>query len=362
MVAHVIPTEESVQALARLQTTQNSAATPRKLDKTYKSEWKRYKVWVTMNRVNLMIPPGDKFITRGNIDLYFSDQVAYRHKILPTTARRALCALQAYADDLEYIDGSEKMELESNSVKRALEAQKRRYIEHMSDKIEDPHGNLPTNVLTEGDTLRVISACIKSPNWRDLCLSWTTCEQTFLRNHSIRKLKLSDLCHNTTHGPSREEGNMDSQMMSYILQKGIHKERATKKRVAGAWRHKNYMKCAIGHLAMNLMCRLHSDADLDFFKHTSDWMKEPLIQGWKDEKAAQKAYNAVLDRVGVSWGKVTHLRKAGMEYASSRGELGEKEVASMSKHQTDQIGKVYFTELFGPVLRVMSGHPKGDPV
>jgi hypothetical protein len=369
MVAHVIPTEESVQALARLLTTQNSEATPRVVDKTYKSEWKRYKVWVTMNRVNLKIPPGEKFITRGNIDLFFSDQVAHRHTIQPTTARRALCALQAYADDLEYIDGSEKMELESFSVKKSLEAQKRRYLAHISDKIEDPHGNLPTNVLTEADTLRVISACIKSPNWMDLCLSWTTCEQTFIRNHSIRKLRLSDLCHNTTHGPSTEEGNMDSQMMSYILQKGTHKEKGTTKRVAGAWRHKNYMKCSIGHLAMNMMCRLHSDADLHFFKYmngpkkgTSDWMKEPLIRGWNNDNAAQKAYNTVLNRVGVSWGKVTHLRKAGMEYASARGELREKDIASMSKHQTDKIGKVYFTELFGPLLRVMSGHPKGDPV
>jgi hypothetical protein len=369
MVAHLIPTEESVAALARRLTTENSEATPRKLDKTYVREWKKYTQWVEINRANFIIPAGDKFITRVNIDLYFSHVVAHRHDVLPTTARRALCALQVYADDVEYIDGSEKMELESVSVKKALEAQKRRHYEHMSDKIVDPHANLPTNVLTEAETVEVITECVKSPNWRDLCLSWTTCEQTFIRNHSIRQLTLSDLCHNRTHGPSTEEGNIDSQMMSYILQKGVHKERATIKRIAGAWRHKFYLRCAVGHLAMNMMCRLHSDVDLHFFKHlngpkkgTSDWMKEPLIQGWKDEKAAQKAYSTVLDRVGVSWAKVTHLRKAGMEYASARGELGEKAIESMSKHQTEKLGKVYMTELYGPVMRVMSGHPKGDPV
>jgi hypothetical protein len=43
---------------------------------------------------------------------------------------------------------------------------------------------------------------------------------------------------------------------------------------------------------------------------------EKLIQGWKDDKAAQKAYNTVLDQAGVSWGKVTDLRKASMEHAS----------------------------------------------
>jgi hypothetical protein len=132
MVAHLIPTEESVAALARRLTTENSEATPRKVDKTYQLEWKRCTQWVIVNRANHIIPAGDKFITRGNIDLYFSHVVAHRHDILPTTARRALCALQVYADDVEYIDGSETMAVESVSVKKALDAQKRRHYAHMS--------------------------------------------------------------------------------------------------------------------------------------------------------------------------------------------------------------------------------------
>lgn len=87
---------------------------------------------------------------------------------------------------------------------------------------------------------------------------------------------------------------------------------------------------------------------------------EKLIQGWKDDKAAQKAYNTVLDQAGVSWGKVTDLRKASMEHASSRGELDEAAIGSMSKHTTSKLSKCYHTELFPPTLRVMSGFNKND--
>jgi hypothetical protein len=363
------PTQESVAALARHRTTQNSRATPRAMDRSYVREWNLYKEWVLLNRANNIIPAGAKFITTENVDLYFSESVAFHHVVIPATARRILCALQAFANDVEYIDGSQELDLESYSVKQALKSQSRRHDDHKGGQIEDPHSNLPTDVLSEADTLRVIAACINAPNWRDLCLSWTTCEQTFIRNHSMRQLTLADLRHNTTHGPSTDEDSIDSHMMSMIMQKGRHKERATKKRVVGAWRHKNYMKCSIGHLAMNFMCRFHSDADLNFFKHLNgadkgkcDWMKKPLIQGWRDENAVHNAYIAILRRVGVAWAKVTHMRKAGMEYASARGELGEKAVASMSKHQTDKISTAYVTELFGPTLRVMAGFPASDPV
>jgi hypothetical protein len=77
------------------------------------------------------------------------------------------------------------------------------------------------------------------------------------------------------------------------------------------------------------------------------------VEGW--DKAVQKAYNAVLDQAGVSWGKVAHLRKAG-----SRGDLDEAVLGSMSNHTTSKLGKCYHTELFPSLLRVMSGFDKDD--
>ena len=362
-----LPTQTTVAALAQQLTLRNSLENPLKVDVTYQREWKKYISWVTTNRQNNVLPPGDKYLTRSNVDLYFSHIVAARHDIIPDTARRTMSSLQSYADNVEYIDGTEKFEMESIIVKRALETQRRLHLDHVNRQIVDPHENLPTDVLTQSETREVLRIILVDHplNWMDLALSWTHCESTFDRNDTMRKLRFSDLRHNTTHGPV-EEG-IDSLMMSYILQKRVHKERSKKKRITGAWRHKDYIRCSTGHLSMNLMCRLYGNADLNFYKNLNgpkkgrcDWQDEKLIQGWKDDKAVQKAYNTVLDQAGVSWGKVSHLRKAGMEYASSRGELDEAALGSLSKHTTSKLSKCYNTELFPPVLRVMAGFDKDD--
>ena len=54
------------------------------------------------------------------------------------------------------------------------------------------------------------------------------------------------------------------------------------------------------------------------------------------------------------------MRSAGIEYASSVGELDQAAVATMSKHQQSVMDKVYMTELYGPLLRVMSGFKVED--
>jgi hypothetical protein len=55
-----------------------------------------YNLWVTMNRQNNVLPAGDKYLTRENVDLYFSHIVANRHDIQPATAHRTMSSLQSY--------------------------------------------------------------------------------------------------------------------------------------------------------------------------------------------------------------------------------------------------------------------------
>ena len=141
--------------------------------------------------------------------------------------------------------------------------------------------------------------------------------------------------HNNTHGPS--PAGPGSQMIGIIYDKHGHKENQSHTCVLGAWHHKEHLRCFTGHLAMNLFMRLHSDSQLNFYKANTpgekqSWWKVPLIQEWKDQKAADKSYCSILKHCGVHWEKCTHLRKAGPEYASSRGELLPSEVATMSKH------------------------------
>jgi hypothetical protein len=90
------PTQTTVVSLARKQTLRNSLATPKDVDKTYEREWKKYNLWVTMNRQNNVLPAGDKYLTRENVDLYFSHIVANRHDIQPATAHRTMSSLQSY--------------------------------------------------------------------------------------------------------------------------------------------------------------------------------------------------------------------------------------------------------------------------
>ena len=85
------------------------------------------------------------------------------------------------------------------------------------------------------------------------------------------------------------------------------------------------------------------------------WWNIKIGKDWKDTKVAGTTYQRLLDQCHINLGKVIHMRSAAIEYASSIGELDQAAVSTMSKHQQSQLDKVYMTELYGPLLRVMSG-------
>ena len=106
-----------------------------------------------------------------NVDLFFSHEVAI-HNIKPETARHVLSALQKYTGEPQHFV------VESNVVRQALECQKRLFLQRLSNKVIDPHRNLPTNILSEDDHRKVIKKLLleNQPYWKDLLLSWTGCE------------------------------------------------------------------------------------------------------------------------------------------------------------------------------------------
>ena len=79
---------------------------------------------------------------------------------------------------------------------------------------------------------------------------------------------------------------------------------------------------------------------------------------WKDTRLSGTAYGRLLKDCDITWGKIINMRSAGIEFASSQGELDGGAVSTMSKNQTNKLEKSYLTELHPPVLRVMSGHTK----
>jgi hypothetical protein len=142
-------------------------------------------------------------------------------------------ALQIYADDEEYTDGSVTFVVESPVVVKALRSHRVLHEQRKFNMVRDPHLNLPTDVLTEKETDCICREALQGSNWKDMHLSWTTCDQTFLRHDSLRR----HLCLNDTHGPSvcNDDnfgvgyGWLDDRCITYILDPYIHKDRHKKR-------------------------------------------------------------------------------------------------------------------------------------
>jgi len=116
------PTRASVAEQARQAAVSNTARLPQNQDRTYNNEWQNFCIWVNRMRHENIIPLGNVYLTRENVDLYFSTVVVER-KVQPTTARRVVSALQKFADTQEYIDGTESFTVDSLAVMWALTTQ-----------------------------------------------------------------------------------------------------------------------------------------------------------------------------------------------------------------------------------------------
>ena len=308
------------------------------------------------------------------VDLYFAQVVALR-VVKPATARRAVSALQWQADKDEYLGERVRFVVDdSQCVKDALRAQERLYNQHLENSIEDPHDKLPTDTLSRQDSRRVISTVLAESraNWQPLCICWMGSEAMMLRNASMRKFTLPDLLTILdTHTP-RDDGPFDRQMLALVYRPGTkHKERQKKKRVVGSWRHKDYVQCFTGMVAMSLFIRLYANATLNFRtgqgeNHPPAWYNIMLVEGWTSQSAAYEAYSEIMAYLRISWEKVTHLRKASTERASRK--LVPFEIKSMTKHATrggnngesSRFDESYMTELHPATLNVMSGFEKNE--
>ena len=175
----------------------------------------------------MLVPDGNRFITREVVDLYFAQVVALR-VVKPATARCAISALQWQADKDEYLGERVRFVVDdSQCVKDALRAQERLYNQHLQNSIEGPHDKLPTDTLSHQDSRRVISTVLAESraNWQPLCICWKGSEAMMLRNASMRKFTLPDLLTILdTHTP-RDDGPFDQQMLALVYRPGTkHKE------------------------------------------------------------------------------------------------------------------------------------------
>lgn len=337
------------------------------IDNTYVREWRKFREWIDDERENGRIPAGPKYITRENVDLYFAEVVAFKNTTTDTAARVAQ-ALQKYADVLEH-QGEARFVVRNDSVNTSLKAQKSRHEAAIANNDEDPHKNLPTAVISPGEHMKALHSIVVRRDWQDFQLSWNMCDATFIRNSSFRKLRLCDLkLDKESHGPPPNGGPGRRRSMSYVLRPGgAHKDRFKYTHMVGNWRHKEWIRCPTGALAVNLMVRLRyiHHNELNFLVPADDeaaetrpmWWKKRLVQRWPEGdpgyKAAAKAYKEVLTANAINFCKVTHLRKSGMDNAGSRGVVNEQ-VGAMSKHRKDKQAR-YDPQLNDCVMHVQAG-------
>ena len=340
----------------------NVRDTAPKADASYIREWNRFKSFVDARRGNHQLPHGDKYLTRNNVDLYFTTVVAHRNNVMPESARRVVSALQYFSRFDEHPTSDFVVDA-SIHVTNSLQAQSRRYFDYVSQQVmKEPHANLPTNILSDDDHRKVLDVIFEGrghPNWQDLALSWNCCTQTYVRGQSLRSFQFADLRLDEAH---KREGGDGSRILSIVLRQGQHKHKADKTRVVGCYRHREFMRCTTGILAFVMFERLHYNRDIEFYVDKcggSKWRNTPLIGGWKDRRSHAAAYESVLRVANVSWSKVTHMRKAGMEQSSVFGDLSTDEQATMSKHKTEKVYR-YVTELYAPVMKVMAGFARAE--
>ncbi len=90
---------------------------------------------------------------------------------------------------------------------------------------------------------------------------------------------------------------------------------------------------------MNLFMRQFTDNKMHDMTFCYDdkgnpptWRRLSILSQWKTNRAASQTYSRILDANDIEWLKVTHMRTAGMEWASAQGGLNVEQIATLSKH------------------------------
>lgn len=352
-------------------TEANTAIVLQSADKSYARNYKVFCKWVDIEFPSTT--PRSCYITGETIDSFFSQYIANNLKINPDTARRFVSSLQFFANYKEYIVGVEFDVGGRRIVKQSLLAQKQRYYDNANRSFgtqstqavtNDPHSSLPTNVLTYEDYKRALQHVIR--NWSSvLYYCWTLCFCTLIRNCTFRLLTLSKIRTDDKNGPPAKFG--DKRILTIILC-GKGTKRLGTTRVTGCYRHKDPFMCPVGATFIHLCqeARQGNYDCIDFFRPDFDrhgtirtcWREHRLQNCWGSYDSANKAFRHVLEKLGLKWSKVTHMKKLGMDYLSKLG-VDTNDITSLSKHGKDKKFR-YLTELSPSALMVMAGFSKEE--
>jgi hypothetical protein len=314
--------------------------------------WNAFKRWVDETDGQSKSDDG-KYLLRDNVDRFFLYEVKTK-TIVPKSARRLAAALQFFADNYEYPPPHEKFMVRSPAVTTALNAQQENYQRKRLLMFTSAHNHLPTNNLTPTEETTIIHYGMQIKAWKDFCVAFNTCTQTMVRGDGIRETRLCDLRHDDVHGPGTYLSDK-LPMVALIQQDYTGKKKEERKRMMGMWRHVQWHKCGTGMIAASLACRLHDDTHLNF-RHTDgnpDWYRYKLVS-WHSYDAHRKVYQRVYNGTNISWGKVTHLRKQGIDKAKQGG-ASREDISQQTGHGKESIDVSYLPDLPPDVMHVAAG-------
>jgi hypothetical protein len=292
-----------------------------KKNSTYLGNYKRFVAW----REEASLLPstvGDYplcYVTRESVDQYFLEVVPTRNGDL-STIRRIVYSLQWGVDSVEHPNGP-SFTVKNGETERGIQKQKEDWITRSADVHggTDPHKGL-RDLMSEEDQEKLVDNIFNYRNdWSPLITSWCLGTQAGLRGDSNRKLVWCDL--NLSHGFGPEKRGRRSRLLMVVLRKGLaHKDRFTTEKQVGLWRHRNYKRCGVFAVAINLFSQLRVDTTTDFYHENRNkrapWWDNSIVDfsTYNQESAAMQQ---VLQNTGVRYHKVTHHRSQCVQTAGA---------------------------------------------
>ena len=296
-------------------------------DQSYIREYVTYIKWVVNGGQDLRAEKENKparFINRTAIDEYFTKAVS-RRKVETTNSRsRIRSSLQWAWNRVESKhDVVQGENIAAFVVQSAItdqgEIEQQAYFNEVGSQMNlgvDPFLGIKGDLMTLAEKRVIMTNIMTRNDWQALGTSFLWGSNAGLRGASNRCVLISDMYVSNGFSPC------GGPCLSIILRKGdVHKSRFTTNRLVGCIRHKDYLLCAIGITAANIISLLITLGPGFSFLRPNKKLRAPfwdvaLIE-YNTLNEETSAMKQVYRATGVESCKVTHHRSNAVMWAAA---------------------------------------------
>ena len=247
-------------------------------DKAYTSEYNRFVAWV-QNQPYLGTQEAP-FLTKTNVEHYFSTVIACRHGC-PNTIGRVLNSLEWYASHREHVGTQPAFVVRTDIVETALKTQKafNKSSGGTANLGSDPHKGLK-DILPENSRIRFMRHIYRNRrDWGPASVNFTWGHNAAIRGASCNKMGFCDLNTSIGFGPN-DDGTEPA--TGLVHRKGpVHKDKHETDKQVFVWRHKNYLLCSVFATAAYVIHKITENPNINFLhankNERASWWDTPLI-------------------------------------------------------------------------------------